>query len=359
MPVMPIDHLPDWEQRLARQDAFWQCEIIDRPVVNMWLPRVNPDYPWPPAKTYASMKDRWLDAEAIAVGALIGTMNTEFLGDALPNAYPNLGPEVFSAFFGCEMEFSQTTTWTIPNLHDWAEVDQVKFSWDNVYVKKLDEITDLMLEMGKGKYYVGNTDYHPGADAIAAFRDPLEFNIDMIEHVDEVKALLRYITDVYFEVIDHFNAKFTNAQGVYCSWPGIVSTKINYVPSNDFSIMISKETFDDIFLPGITEECDHMQANIYHLDGPGALRHLDSLLSISSLNAIQWVYGAGNGRASDWIPVYQKIQAAGKGLQINLFPDEIDLFMRELKPNGLWLAIHDVGDRETGEAILKKMLTWK
>jgi len=123
--------------------------------------------------------------------------------------------------------------------------------------------------------------------------------------------------------------------------------------------MISKEMFDELFLPGIIEECDHMQANIYHLDGPGALRHLDSLLGIKSLNAIQWVFGAGNGRASDWVPVYKKCQAAGKGLQIHLDLDEIDLFMRELEPNGLWLTIYGVEDREQGEAILKKMMKWK
>ncbi|MHB0939055.1 MAG: uroporphyrinogen decarboxylase/cobalamine-independent methonine synthase family protein [Armatimonadota bacterium] len=357
--TMPIEHIPDWEQRLARQDAFWQCEIIDRPVVNIWLSKPNPEYPWPAEKSWPTMKDRWLDTDYLVESRLAGVMNSDYLGDALPSTYPNLGPEVFSAFFGCEMDFSESTSWTIPNLHDWAEVGKVRFSRDNLYWKKLVEMTDALIEAGKGKFYVGNTDYHPGADAIAAFRDPLEFNMDMIEYPGEIKGLLRYVTDVYFECIDYFFDKFAAAQGVYSTWPGIVTTKRYYVPSNDFSIMISKEMFDDLFLPGITEECDHMEANIYHLDGPGALRHLDSLLGITSLNAIQWVYGAGNGRASDWLPVYKKCQAAGKGLQINLELDEIDLFMRELKPNGLWLAIHGVQDRAQGEAILKKMMTWK
>jgi len=357
--LMPIEHVPDWERRLARQDAFWQCEIIDRPVVNIWLPKTNPDYPWPAEKNWATMKDRWLDTDYLVAAKVAGIMNTEYVGDSLPNVYPNLGPEVFSAFFGCEMEFSENTTWTIPILHDWADVGTVRFSRDNVYWKKLVEMTDALLEAGKGKFYVGNTDYHPGADAIAAFRDPLQFNMDMIEYPEEVTRLLRYVTDIYFEAIDYFFDKFAAAQGAFATWPGIVTTKRYYVPSNDFSCMISKAMFDELFLPGITEECDHMEANIYHLDGPGALRHLDSLLGITSLNAIQWVFGAGNGRASDWLPVYKKCQAAGKGLQIGLEPDEIDLFMRELKPNGLWLTIHGVPDRETADAVLKKTLAWK
>lgn len=356
--VMPIEHIPDWEQRLARQDAFWQCEIIDRPVVNIWLAKPNPDYPFPAEKSWPTMKERWLDTDYLVASRVAGVMNTDCLGDALPNAYPNLGPEVFSAFFGCEMEFSNDSSWSIPNLHDWADVGTVRFSRDNIYWKKLVEMTDALLEAGRGKFYVGNTDYHPGADALAAFRDPLEFNIDMIERPAEVKSLLRYVTDVYFDTIDYFFDKFAAAQGAFSTWPGIVTTRRYYVPSNDFSIMISKETFDELFLPGIIEECEHMEANIYHLDGPGALRHLDSLLAIDSLNAIQWVYGAGNGRASDWLPVYKKCQAAGKGLQLALELDEIDLFMRELKPNGLWLTIHGVQDREQGEGILTRMRGW-
>jgi len=356
---MPIEHIPDWEQRLARQDAFWQCEIIDRPVVNMWMSKPNPDYPMPAEKQFANIRDSWLDTDYVVATKVAWVMNSDYLGDALPYMYPNLGPEVFSAFFGCDLEFSRDSSWSIPNLHDWADIDKVRFSRDNFYWKKLVEMTDALLEAGKGKFYVGNTDYHPGADAIAAFRDPLEFNMDLIEHPHEVKQLLRYVTDVYFECIDYFFDKFTAAQGVYPTWPGMVTTKKYYVPSNDFSIMISKEMFDELFLPGITEECDHMEANVYHLDGPGALRHLDSLLGIQSLNAIQWVYGAGNGRASDWLPVYKKCQAAGKGLQIGLELDEIDLFMRELKPNGLWLSIYGVPDHETADAILKKMMAWK
>jgi hypothetical protein len=356
---MPIEQLPDWEQRLARQDAFWQCEIIDRPVVNMWLAKPNPEYPWPAEKNWPTIKDRWMDTEYFTACAVAGVMNTDFVGDALPNAYPNLGPEVFSAYFGCELDYSETTAWAIPNLHDWSEVGKIKFSTDNFYYQKVMERTDALLEAGKGKFYVGITDMHAGADCLAAFRDPLQLNIDMIEAVDEVKALLRYTNDVYFQVMDTYYEKFDAAQGAFSSWPGIVSTKRWYVPSNDFSCMVSKAMFDDVFLPGIIEECRHMEANVYHLDGPDALRHLDSLLAIKELNAIQWVYGAGKGRASDWLPVYKKCQAAGKGLQINLELDEIDLFMQELRPQGLWLAIHGVPDRDTADAILKKMLTWK
>lgn len=356
--VMAIERIPDWEQRLARQDAFWARELIDRPVLVMHMGQPNPDYPWPAAKTYASMRERWMDTERIVETMLAMVMNTAYLGDALPSVNPNLGPEIFSAFMGCELEFSEGTSWAIPNLHDWADVGKIAFSTDNLYWRKLNEITDALLEVGKGKFYTGLTDLHPGGDAIAAFRDPLEMNVDMIESLDAVKALLEVVNATYVQVYDHFYDKLTAAGQAITCWPGIVSSKKWYVPSNDFSCMISKAMFDEVFLPGIAAECRHMEANIYHLDGPNALQHLDSLLSIPELNAIQWVYGAGNGRASDWMPVYKKCQAAGKGLQIGLEIDEFDLFMQELRPEGLWLST-GVRDREEAEALLKKVANWR
>jgi hypothetical protein len=356
--MMPIEALPDWENRLERQDAFFECAIIDRPVVAITLWRPNPEYPRP-EKTHSTLRDRWMDTEYVVEMALHTAMNTEYLGDALPHCYPNLGPEVFSAFFGCELEFGEETSWSIPILEDWADADKIRFSEDNVYWKKTIEITDALLEAGKGKFYVGMTDFHPGGDAIAAFRDPVQLNYDMIEALDQVKALLPYVTEVYFKVFDHFYQMLRGANQAISTWASLVSSKKWLVPSNDFSCMVSPQMFDEVFLPSIVQECQHYDASLYHLDGPNALKHLDSLLAIEELSAIQWVYGAGRGRASDWIWVYRKCQAAGKGVEIHITPDELDTIMDNLRPEGVWLGIDGVKDREEAHALIKKVAGWK
>jgi hypothetical protein len=357
--VMPIENIDDWERRLARQDAFWSCAIIDRPVVCFSLHHPNPDYPWPKQRVYESVRDSWMDAEYIAERTVASVMNTEYWGDALPHVFPNLGPEIFSAFFGCELEYSRWTSWSVPNLDDWDSVSEIRFSKENPYWIKLEELTDALLEAGRGRFYTGITDLHPGGDAIAAFRDPMRLNYDMIDAVDEVKSLLRYVNEVYFLVYDYYHKKLTDAGQAICSWPGIVSTKKWYVPSNDFSCMISDKMFDDVFLQGIVEECKHMEASIYHLDGPNALRYLDRLLAIKELNAIQWVYGEGNGRASDWIDVYKRCQKAGKGVQISIGLDELDFFMSNLRPEGVWLSIYGIGDRTQAEEVLRRIAMWR
>mgnify|MGYP001556701447 CR=1 FL=1 len=359
VPLMPIERISDWERRLARQDAFWDRAVLDRPVLVAAVGRPNAEFPWPEPKTYATLRDRWMDVEQRTRQAVATVMNTEYLGDALPTAWPDLGPEIFSAFFGCELEYGETTSWSIPNLLDWSQAGQLRFSRDNAYFRKIEEYTDALLEAGKGKFYTGYTDLHPGGDALVAFRDPMNMNLDMLEAVDDVKRLLATVQAAFHEVFDYYCSKLQAAGQALTSWPGIVSSKRWWIPSNDFSCMISKAMFDDVFLPGIAEECRRAEASIYHLDGPQALQHLDSLLAIPELNAIQWVYGEGHGRASDWMEVYRKCQAAGKGLQIGLQADEVDFFIDNLKPEGLWISLSGIRDREEFEAIERKVASWK
>ena len=359
MMLMPIETIPDWEMRLARQDAFWAREIVDRPVVEINVPKPRPQRRWP-EKTHATIRDRWMDAQYVAETALASVMGTDYLGDGLPHVYPNLGPDVFAAFFGCELEFAEETSWSVPNLPDWSEVDRVRFREDNVYWKKIIEITDALLEVGRGRFYTGITDLHPGGDAVAAFRDPAQLNLDTIEAVAQVKELLAHVTEVYLRVYDFYHEKLRAAAQPISTWGGQVSTKKWLIPSCDFSCMISPRVFQEVFLPAVARECRHYEASLYHLDGPSALKHLDVLLEIPELTAIQWVYGAGNGRCSDWLPVYQRIQAAGKGVDLRgLEPDELDLFMENLRPEGVWLGVGGVPDRETAEAIVKKVARWR
>ena len=356
--TMPLERISDWEMRIKRQDAWWNCEIIDRPVVSMIVGKTVPEYPWPQPGEWKSIRDRWMDTTYSAELMRACALNTEFYGDALPNYFPNLGPDITAAFMGSELEFSEGTSWSIPILHDWADADKLQFSKDNFYFKKIDEMTDAYLEAGKGLFYTGVTDIHTGADMVAAFRDPMTFNMDLIDEPEAVRALLARCEQVITEVYEYFYAKLKAADQPCVNWSGVVSNMKWCMTSDDFSCMISKKMWDEIFMPIITREAQRLEATLYHLDGPNALRHLDSLLSIKEISAIQWTYGAGNGKAIDWLPIYQKCQAAGKGIQILAGFDEVDTLIANLKPEGVWLALGVVPDDETAQAVLRKVENW-
>ncbi len=350
---------PDFEITQQRIEAFWECELLDRPVVQFGLARPPDDQMPLPESQHTSPRERWLDAEYQAAYHLAVLSNQEFLGDTLPVAFPNLGPEVFAAFYGCRLHFGDYgTSWTEPILHDWSDADAVELDPDNYYVHKLHELTDTFLAVGQDTFITGMTDWHPGGDWLAAIRDPASLAMDLITHPEEVKALLDRAEQDYFRIYDVFYAKLRAAGQPISTWLPLVSDGKYYVPSNDFSYMISNQMFEEIFLPGIARECRFLDRSIYHLDGPGALRHLDSLLAIPALNAVQWVFGAGNEGFDRWVDVYRRIQAAGKGVEVICTFDELDAVMETLSPGGLYLSVGGVPDREAGLAMLDRLAHW-
>lgn len=358
--VMPLDRIPDWRRRIERQDAFWDRHVLDRPVVWMTTPAPALRTPWPAPRAWPTLRDRWLDAEWQADLALARALNTDWWGDALPTAWPNLGPEVFSAWFGAPLEFSQDSSWSVPTLDDWAKADAFRFDPDNPYWRALEAMTGALLERGRGVFYTGLTDLHPGADAIAAFRDPEVLAVDLLDRPDEVRRLLRRVTDGFFAVFDRCSGRLEAAGQPSFNWTRITSTRRHYCPSNDFSCMISKAMFDDFFLPGLAEECRHLGASLYHLDGPGAIRHLDSLLAIPELTAVQWVPGAGKGPATRWLDLYRRIQAAGKAVQVlDVTVPEVATVIEALDPRGVWLDVVGVRDADEARAVLRQVERWR
>ncbi|HEY9076595.1 MAG TPA: hypothetical protein VIO61_08640 [Anaerolineaceae bacterium] len=350
---------PDYEQTKQRIDAFWEREIIDRPVVQFHLAKPLEEQVPVPVSHHASIEDRWLDADYQARLALARLSNREYLGDNLPVAFPNLGPEIFSALYGCPLHFGDYgTSWTDPILEDWSQADNLALDWNHPYLKKLDEMTDALLVTGKDIFITGMTDWHPGGDAIAAFRDPQNLAVDMIEHPTEIKRLLARLEQDYFAIYDRFYHKLRAAGLPITSWTPLVSEQKYYIPSNDFSIMVSSRMFREVFLPGIINECRFLDRSIYHLDGPGALRHLDDLLEIKELHGIQYVYGAGNEGFARWVHVYRRIQSAGKCVQVNCRFGEIDQVIETLNPHGLFLNVEGVPSREAAIIMLNQLTRW-
>jgi len=104
--------------------------------------------------------------------------------------------------------------------------------------------------------------------------------------------------------------------------------------------MVSPQIARDWILPNIQTEMQPLERSLFHLDGPQALRLLDLLLDLPQLDAVQWVYGSGNGPASNWIDVYQRIQNAGKSIQLIAETAEgARTVVDQLKPQGVWISV--------------------
>lgn len=354
---MDLLYKPDADLACARMAAWWEGAILDRPTIHLTAPKPNP-CPLP-AQHHPNLAARWLDVEYVVTCADIHAANTYWAGDALPMFWPNLGPEVLTGCMGAPLEFGETTSWSVPILRDWADIPKLRIDPENPYTQTLLAMLRLGLEVGKGKFVVGLTDIHPGADLAASFRDPQQLCVDLVDAPEQVRALNAHLFNTFFEFYALQRAVLLAAgQTLTSAWlPLFVEAGRYYIPSCDFSIMISTPMFEEFFLPELLAEINWLDRSIYHLDGPGALRHLDTLLAIEKLDAIQYVYGDGSGPATRWLPVYRRIQDAGKKLHITLTPGEIDAFMAELRPEGVMLST-TASSVEEADAILAKIAKW-
>ncbi len=102
--------------------------------------------------------------------------------------------------------------------------------------------------------------------------------------------------------------------------------------------MISPEMFRKYVMPALEEEIEYYDHSYFHLDGPGALKHLDDILSIRKLGILQWQPGEGERPNFQWLDVLKKVQKAGKAVCVfgnsngALTPDIVKQLHRELDP---------------------------
>ena len=339
-------------------NVFWAREETDRPLVLIGFRK--PGAGAFAHKKHPSWQERWLDLEYRTLQTVHHMENTVFYADMMPVAWPNLGPGIFSAWAGCPYEYGADTTWTSPCIEDWdKDAGKAVVDMSHPLLKKTEEFTRMLLEQAGGKFIVGLTDFHPGGDHLAALRDSEQLAIDLIDNPDAVKAKLETSYTEYFRVYDYFAGILKENQMPISTWLTLTSETTMYVPSNDFSCMISESMFEEFFLEGIRRECRHYENNIYHLDGPGALRHLDMLLSLDELDAVQWVPGAGNDEALKWLDVYDRVLSKGKGLYIcNVRPTDLDTLMEHLPARGVCLHMNGINDGDTAAAVMRKIEKW-
>lgn len=353
-----LETKPDFEECMQRVYAWYDNDVLDRVPIrfsahNAEFNQIDTNAKW------ASEKDRWFDAEYQVEKYLKSVKGQKFLGESFPIYWPNLGPNVYYCMLGGDVNFGKTTTWAKHVLEDYENVEQYRFSPDNPYFKKLIEMTDIALEMGKGQFTVGYADFHQGIDCADAFRGTENLLMDLYEDPEAAKALIDQCTQDYELVFRFFNDKLRQNNQPSATWINIPSYEGFHIPGPDISTMLSKEQFREFVLPFVKKESKVARHVVLHLDGKGVARHLDDFLDIPEICGIQWVQGVGKDEPiMQWVPLIKKIQAAGKGVIVDLKLEELDPFMDAVSPKGIYLCMSSDSEEEQ-QAIINKLLHWK
>lgn len=107
----------------------------------------------------------------------------------------------------------------------------------------------------------------------------------------------------------------------------------------DLGYSISQADYARICLPDIARTAASVGRSVFHLDGPGATRHVDALLEIPEIRAIQYTPGAGSPSAMAWVEMFRRIQGKGRSVLIFSPVEEVIPLLDALPPEGLAILV--------------------
>ncbi len=102
--------------------------------------------------------------------------------------------------------------------------------------------------------------------------------------------------------------------------------------------------FREFLLPALHRIVEAMPYPMFHLDG--TTNHLEALLSIPELRAIQWVPGPGREELAPWYGLIRRIKEAGKSVEVFARPDEIDDLVANVGARGLLIGCSGLSKEE-------------
>jgi hypothetical protein len=316
---MSIDFSMERWQAVKENYRRWWAGELERPLIQMPLSgrtpaQAKPDLPW---HYFNSFYDLSVPAERIVDWYAYNLESMVFRGDSFPHANVYLGPGVVAAYMGAELTNSQSagTTWFHPHTVVPAEELRLKLLPNERWWQRTIDLYRAAQARFQGLVQLDMTDLGGNLDITSTFRPSEHLLLDLYDCPDEVTRLVWEGHDAWWHCFDAINRE-ANLNPGYTAWCPIFSEQPYYMLQCDFCYMIGPDMFVKFVLPELAASCRRLTNAFYHLDGPGALPHLDALLSIPELKGIQWVPGAGQPDITHWPEVYRKIRAAGKLIQI-------------------------------------------
>lgn len=348
---------PDYERCMDRLEAWLHQEVIDRVPVRFAAHNADFEHEHTSEKTWPDLKTRWFDAEHQVDSGLAAFRKQKFIGETFPVFWPNLGPDVYASFYGCELIYGEVTSWSVPILKDATEGAKVRLDLGNEYARKIDELTDIALEKVGNEAWVGYTDLHPGMDTVAAWLDPQKLCTELVENAEGVLQLIELATRDFQAIYDRYHEKLSAHGQPSANWLYFPTRGKLHIPSCDFGAMISPKMYERFAFPILQKEVAPMTENIFHLDGKGVARHLDYVLSVPQVQAIQWVQGMGADKPiMQWEKLMKRMLDAGKSVLVDLEVSELDDFMAAFRPEGIMFSI--AAEESIQEDVLQRVAKW-
>ena len=307
------------------------------------------DVAMPPAPR--DLNQKWFDPEWRADYLDWYVAHSSLMADMLPVANTQLGPGSLAAILGGVFEGGEDTIWIHPNPN---YSDDIVFNPNHPNYLLHKDLLKACKRKAQGHYYVGMPDLMEGLDVLAAIKGTDQVLLDTVMQPEMLEHQMQQINDIYFQVFDElYDIIREGDEMAFCYFSSWAPGKMSKLQS-DISTMISVDDYRRFVQPFIREQCQKIDYTLYHLDGVGAMHHLDALLEIKELNAIQWTPGVGEpqGGSPKWYDLYKKILAHGKSIMacwVTL--DELRPLLDNIGGDGVHLEMDFHNEQEVEQAM--------
>ena len=307
------------------------------------------DVAMPPAPR--DLNQKWFDPAWRADYLDWYVAHSSLMADMLPVANTQLGPGSLAAILGGVFEGGEDTIWIHPNPN---YSDDIVFNPNHPNYLLHKDLLKACKQKAQGHYYVGMPDLMEGLDVLAAIKGTDQVLLDTVMQPEILEHQMQQINDIYFQVFDElYDIIREGDEMAFCYFSSWAPGKMSKLQS-DISTMISVDDYRRFVQPFIREQCQKIDYTLYHLDGVGAMHHLDALLEIKELNAIQWTPGVGEpqGGSPKWYDLYKKILAHGKSIMacwVTL--DELRPLLDNIGGDGVHLEMDFHNEQEVEQAM--------
>ncbi|MEN6546813.1 MAG: hypothetical protein ABFE07_12315 [Armatimonadia bacterium] len=351
----PLEFKQNFDDALRRMEAFWSGEIIDRPACGITAPLLGKQ----PLPGTVYMEGAREDFAPIIDRALHNASCTWYGGEAMPFYTPSFGPDQWAAWMGADLQWASDeeqsrTSWVVPFVENWEDAFPLHIDTEGKWWRRMLDFVTALGEAMQGKMLVSHLDLHSNADALSAIRTPARLCMDFYDYPYLIDKAMRQVRGLFPFVYESlFQAGRMSTSGTQ-GWVPLYHPGRTNTLQCDFLALIGPEQSRRYVIPALDEEASYLDSCSYHFDGPECLVHLDDILAVEGIQVIQWVCGARNKPNIEWLDLFKRIQAAGKGLWLATNPEELKIYMKELRPEGMYYQM-SVSTPEEGQRVLDWM----
>ncbi len=316
----------NWEQTKQRYKDWWQRANTHGPIMIVTA-KNNKEVK---EVVFEGIEEKYTHPQKIVDNFRNYCETHDFLRESFPNLSLDFGPGSIAAYLGSNVEFREDTVWFHECIEDFNTAPPLAFDANNVWFKKHIALFNDVKKLCNEDFLLTIPDLMENADVLASLRGAQNLIYDIIDEEEEIVKRIAQVQGVYF---DYYNAFYnivkakdnSSAYTVFQIWGEGKTAKLQC----DFSALMSPTQFNTLIIPALRAQAKQLNNVLYHLDGPDAIKHLNSVMEIEEIDALQWTSGDYNpdGLNEMWYEIYDKAAAANKCIWVKAYDGNVEDFI--------------------------------